>query len=162
MPWFSTLKALHTEAQGTDRLVPVTLELDELQDAFDGLALRLLAGACRRQKKRLGNNAGIQTGVPADEQIIEHAEMRQQLPVLESARDAEARNGVRRLAGDAFAAEENIAARGTVDAAHAVEHARLAGAIRPDEGEKLARLYGERHALQHLEPAEAEMETSVR
>ena len=56
------------------------------------------------------------------------------------------------------AAAEDIAAGGTVDAANAVEHARLAGAIWPDEGEKLARLDGERHALEHLEPAEAEMD----
>ena len=63
---------------------------------------------------------------------------------------------VRPLAGDALAVEVDLAAAGAVDAADAVEHRGLAGAVGPDQREQLAAPRGERHVVEHLQAAERE------
>ena len=131
---------LDAEAERADRLVPVALELDELDDALDRFALRALRRPGGRQKQRLREKAALQSAVPADEQIVEHAKMGQQFAVLEGARDATPGDRVRWLARDALAGEEHVARAGTVDAADAVQHASLAGAVRADEREELTSL----------------------
>src|SRR3954464_6970723 len=82
--------------------------------------------------------------------------MRQQLAVLERARDAGSRNGVRRRTGDALAVEQHLAAGRTVDSADAIEHAGLACPIGPDQREKLSGLDPEGHSVEYLQPAESE------
>jgi len=57
--------------------------------------------------------------------------------------------------GDVVAAIADRAVA-AVDAAHAVEHAGLAGAVRPDQREQLACFHRERDAVEHGEPAEAQ------
>ena len=81
--------------------------------------------------------------------------MREQLDVLERARDAEARHRARRQRGDVLAAKAD-AALALVDAADAVEDAGLAGAVGADQREQLAGLDGERQPVQHGEAAEAQ------
>ena len=73
----------------------------------------------------------------AGQQIVQHRHLRKQFAVLEGARDAEPRDLVRRAAGDVLAAEADRAAA-AIDAADAVEHAGLAGAVRADQREQLA------------------------
>ena len=126
--------------------------------------MRSTAARCARssaraagRKSALRDKAGGEARVAADEQVVDHAKVRQQLAVLESARYRAGRR-VRPLAGDAPAAEENVAASRAVDAADAVEHARLAGAVRPDERQDLARLERERDVVNHLQAAESELE----
>src|SRR5690348_14622067 len=149
---------LRSVAERSHRLVAIALELDELQDALDRLALRALSAARRGQEERLGDEAGSEPRMPADEQVVEHAQVRQQLAVLEGARDAEAGDGVGLCAGNALAAEENVSARRPIDPADAVQHAGLARAVRTDERQELARFERERDALEHLQAAEREMQ----
>ena len=91
--------------------------------------------------------------VAAGEQIIEHAHLRKQFAVLEGAGDPEPRHLMRRQAGDVAPAEADRACA-AIDAADAVEHARLAGAIRPDQRQKLRALHRKRDAVEHDEAAE--------
>ena len=75
--------------------------------------------------------------------------------MLERAGEPEPGDLVRLAAGDVVAAEADRALA-AIDAAHAVEHAGLAGAVRTDQREQLARLHRERHAVEHGEAAEAQ------
>src|SRR5436853_3228530 len=136
----------------------VALELHELEDALDRLALRALGRARRWQEQRLRDEPGREPRMAADEKVIEHAQMRQHLAVLECARDAGSRDGMRRRARNALAAEEDVAMTGAIDAADTVQHTRLAGAVRPDEGEQLACIERERYVIKHLKPAEGEVQ----
>ena len=63
--------------------------------------------------------------------------------------------GARRETGDVLAAEAD-ATLAAVDAADAIEHAGLAGAVRSDQCEQLAGRDLERHAVEHGEAAEAQ------
>src|SRR5581483_489411 len=77
------------------------------------------------------------------------------LAVLEGPREAEPRDLVRRAPRDVGVAEADGAAA-AVDAADAVEHAGLAGAVRADQREQLARRNRERHVLEHGKAAETQ------
>ena len=55
-------------------------------------------------------------------------------------------------------AAEADRALAAIDAADAIEHAGLAGAVRADQREQFAVLDRERHAVEHHEPAEAQRE----
>src|SRR5512144_1691089 len=66
-----------------------------------------------------------------------------------------------RPVGDVVAAEADRALA-VIDAAHAIEHAGLAGAVRTNEREQLAGLDRERHAVEHGEPAETQREAIER
>ncbi len=121
------------------RRVAVTLELDELDDALDRLAMAHLLAPHARKEQHLGERIGADAGVPAGQQVVEHRHLRKQLAVLERAREPEPRDLVRRAAGDVLAAEADRAVA-AIDAADAVEHAGLAGAVRADQRQQLARL----------------------
>ena len=84
-------------------------------------------------------------GVAAGEQIVEHRHLRKQLAVLEGAGQTQPRDLVRLAPGDLAAAKAD-AAFAAVDAADAIEHAGLAGAVRPDQREQLAGVHRKRHA----------------
>ncbi|OPZ25577.1 MAG: hypothetical protein BWZ02_02400 [Lentisphaerae bacterium ADurb.BinA184] len=91
----------------------------------------------------------------AGEQVVDHAHLRKQFAVLEGAGEAERRDIVRLPAGDVRATKADRAfAR--IDAADAVEHRGLAGAVRPDQRQQFAALDGERHAIQHHKSAETQ------
>ena len=109
------------------------------------------------QKQHLGERIGADAGVPAGQEIVQHRHLRKQLAVLEGAREPEPRDRVRLAAGDILAAKADRSFA-VVDAADAVEHAGLAGAVRPDQREQLARLDRKRHAVEHGQPAEAQRE----
>ena len=130
---------LHAERQAADRRVAIALKLDELDDALDRLAMRDLCAAHARQEQHLGQRIGADARMAAGQQVVQHAHLREQLAVLEGAGEAEPRDFVRRAAGDVLAAETDRAAA-AIDAADAVEHAGLAGAVRADQREQLARL----------------------
>ena len=75
--------------------------------------------------------------------------------MLERAGEAEPGDLVRRTAGNILAAETDGAAA-AIDAADAVEHAGLAGAVRADQREQLARGNRKRHVVEHGQAAEAQ------
>ena len=55
-----------------------------------------------------------------------------------------------------FCAAESDRAAAAVDAADAIEHAGLAGAVRADQREQFAGLDRERHVVEHGQAAEAQ------
>ena len=75
--------------------------------------------------------------------------------MLEGAGDAEPRDLVRRAAGDILAAKADRALA-AIEPADAVEHAGLAGAVRPDQRQQLAALDRKRDVVEHDEAAEPE------
>ena len=104
------------------------------------------------QKQHLGERIGGDARVPAGQKIFQHAHLREQFAMLERARKPEPRDVVRRAAGDVLASEADCAAA-AIDAADAIEHAGLAGAVRPDQREQFAGLDRERHVVEHGQPA---------
>src|SRR5262249_46540701 len=84
----------------------------------------------------------------------QHRHLRKQLAVLERSRKPEPCDLVRLAAGDGVAAKPDLSLA-TVDAAHAIEHAGLAPAVRTNKREQLARCHGERDAAKHSQAAEA-------
>ncbi len=91
----------------------------------------------------------------AGQQIIQHAHLRKKFAVLERSREAESRDLMRRTPGNVLAAETDGAAA-AIDAADAVERAGLAGAVRANEREQLARGNRKRHVVEHGQAAETQ------
>ena len=91
----------------------------------------------------------------AGQQVLDHGHLGKQFAVLERARHAEPRDLARRAPGDRLAAKAD-SARPAIDAADAVEHAGLAGAVRADQRKQLALLDAQRDAVEHLQAAEAQ------
>ena len=75
--------------------------------------------------------------VAADQQVLQHGRVLEQLDVLERARDAALRHVVRR-AGHLLPLEHDAARGRRIDQADQVEDRGLAGAVRPDDGVDLA------------------------
>jgi hypothetical protein len=76
--------------------------------------------------------------------------------VLERARHAEPGDPVRFFTGNLNAAKLDPSGVRSVDAADAVEHRGLPGAVGADQREQFARLRLEADALEHLQAAEGE------
>src|SRR5690349_10468322 len=90
----------------------------------------------------------------AEQEVLEHGGVLEQLDVLERPRDAAPRDLVRRHPRDVLAVEDQTARGRLVDARDQVEDRRLAGAVGPDDREDLARLDLEAHAVDGPEAAE--------
>ena len=93
--------------------------------------------------------------MPRGQQVLQHRHLREQFAMLERAREAEARDLVRRARADRRPAEAD-GALPAIDAADAIEHAGLAGAVRSDQREQFAGIDRERHVFEHAEAAEAQ------
>ena len=103
------------------RLVGEPATADELDAA--GVDLALAAAAAERRRHH---------------EILEHGHAAERLRDLERAADAEAAAALRRKASDVGAGEENAPGIGRDRAAGDAEQRRLAGAVRPDDAERLA------------------------
>jgi hypothetical protein len=97
-------------------------------------------------------------GVPAQQQVLEHRGVLEQLDVLEGARDAAPGDLVRGHAGDVLVAEDEPPVGGLVDARDEVEDGGLARAVGPDDREHLAHLDLEGHRVDGPDAAEAHPE----
>ena len=117
-----------------------------------------LAGAHRGEEQDLLQEPRPGVGVAAQQQILEHRGVLEQLDVLEGARDAPPGDLVRGYPGDVLVAEDEAAVGGVVDARDQVEDGGLARAVRPDDREHLARLDLERHPVYGPDAAEADPE----
>ena len=124
---------------------------------LDRGAMGDLLAAHAREKQHFRKSIRAHARMAAGEQIIDHAHLRKQLAVLKGAGDAQARQFVRRQAGDVAAAKA-YGALPAINAADAVEHAGLAGAIRPDQRQKLAALDRERDPIEHDQAAKAQLQ----
>ena len=119
--------------------------------------MRHLLATNRRREYHAPQRIGGETRVPARHDVVEHAHVREQLDVLERACNPQPGHCTRRQARNVMTAEAD-ATLTLVDAVDTVQGAGLAGAVGADEREKLARLDGERHTLQHRETAEAQVQ----
>jgi hypothetical protein len=93
--------------------------------------------------------------VAADQQVLQHGGVLEQLDVLEGARDAERGHRVRRLGGQITPVVGDAAAGGGIDAADQVEDRRLARAVGPDQREHLAAPDFEAHLVDREHAPEA-------
>jgi hypothetical protein len=100
--------------------------------------------------------------VAADQQVLQHRGVLEQLDVLEGARNAQRRNLVRGLFGELERPLRSeigdLAGGGRVDAADQVEHRGLAGAVGADQREHLAALHVEADLVDGQHAAEAHAE----
>lgn len=74
----------------------------------------------------------------ADEDVVHDAEIAEDAPELERARDASGREPFRRQTRDVTAFEANLASVGPVQPGDEIEQRRLAGAIGADDADELA------------------------
>ena len=87
--------------------------------------------------------------------VLEHGHRLEQLDVLERARDAGLGDDVRRLRGDVAPVEHDLTRRRLVEAGHAVEERRLAGAVGADDRDDRLVRDGEVDVVDRHEAAEA-------
>ena len=113
------------------------LELEEVDDLLDhgAVAQLLVAGPAEPGERR--ERAVADVLVPAEHEVVEHREVREQLDVLEGAGHAELGDGVRLEADQLLAVELHRALLRPVDAGQHVEDAGLAGAVGADDREQL-------------------------
>ena len=114
--------------------------------ALDGRPMRELLARRPAEVDAAGQDPRAQVDVPADLDVVEHGHALEQGDVLEGPRDPELGAPVRLEAGDVVPVEADVAARGRVDAADAVEDAGLARAVGADDGEEVAGVDLEAHA----------------
>ena len=129
-------------------------QLDEIEHLLASTPVNDLGFTHRSGEQRLGQRPRSDARVTPDEQVLQDREMREQFAVLESARDADAGDRVRPSADEIVLVETDAARLRTIDAADAVQHARLSGAVRSDEREQFARAQCERHVVEHGQSAE--------
>jgi hypothetical protein len=86
--------------------------------------------------------------MPAEHQVVEQGEMREQPEVLEGAGDPQPGGFGRASPDELHAVQAERALLGPVDLVDAVEDRRLARPIGSDDGEQLAGLHGEAHVGQ--------------
>src|SRR5580704_13642791 len=130
------------------------LQIEEVDDGLRRLAMLEFKPPDVGRKQDLLDETGALVGVPAKQQVLQHACMLKQLDVLEGARDAAARDLVRPHSGDVFALEQEPALGRVIDPAYKVEDRRLAGTVRADQGKDLARLDREADAIDGADAAE--------
>ena len=93
-------------------------------------------------------------GVAAEQEVLEHGGVLEQLDVLERPRDAAPGHLVRRHPRDVLPVEDQAARAWIVDPRDQIEDGRLAGAVGADDREDLARLDLEAHAVDGPQAAE--------
>jgi hypothetical protein len=96
--------------------------------------------------------------VAAEEQVVEHGEVFEQLDVLEGPGQAGPGDAVRLQPGQVAAVEADAALLGPVQARQAVEQRGLAGAVGADDGEQLARPDLEAHRAEGPDAGEAQVQ----
>ena len=109
-------------------------------------------------EERAREDAGPHVAMAPQQDVVENRHPAKQLDELERPRDTVRGNAVGRLALDRGVAEDDSPRGRRVEATHAVEETRFAGAVRPHQRRQGAR--GDRHAdsRQRAQPAELERE----
>src|ERR687884_197474 len=93
-------------------------------------------------------------GERPDQDVLEHVELDEQARDLERSRQTEAGDAVGRQPGDPPAVVDDRARRRLLEPGNDVEQGRLAGAVRTDHADDLARLDVEGHAGQRDDATE--------
>src|SRR5215831_2491074 len=110
------------------------------------------------QKQHLSQRVAPDTRMTRGQQIVEDAHLREELPMLKGAGEAEARDFVGCKTGDVRFAKADQAAA-AIDAADAVKYAGLTGTIRADESEQFTLSDRKRHVVEDGQPTEANAQT---
>ena len=148
---------LHAVRERADVGVAVGLELEELDDLLaprDGCSIS--SRLALPNQIAPAEEAGGHPLVAAEHQVVDDVEVGEQAEVLERAGDAERSAGVGPAADELGALEPDRSRLRPVHAVEAVEDARLAGAVRADDGEQFAVVDVERHLVESGDAAEAE------
>ena len=111
-----------------------------------------------RQEQELFHEPRALVGVAAEQEVLEHGGVLEQLDVLEGPRDPAPGDLVGRHARDVLAVEDQASGRWLVDARDQVEDRRLPGAVGADDREDLAGLDREAHPVDGPDAAEAHPE----
>jgi hypothetical protein len=117
---------------------------------LDFLALGRAETDCLRKNPRM------HAQVASSHDVVEHVHALEEGDVLKGARNSHYCGAVRLHVRELFSLEADLALLRVVDAVQYVEHRRLTGAVRPDDGAHLMRAHVERHVLQRLDAAEGE------
>ena len=118
--------------------------------------LRVISGLVNPRAGRVLLNGDDLTSVAAHQRVDRGiVQVPERLHELERTREPEPADCVRGLTRHVMPREENAAVVGPVVAGDHVEEGRLAGAVRPDDPEDLARRHREAHVRHSGESAEA-------
>ena len=90
------------------------------------------------QAQRRAEDIVLRTEMLGDEDVIEDRQIREEADVLEGPGDAELRDGIRSVPTEITAVELHGAGGRGIDAGDTVKRRRLAGTVRPDQGDDLA------------------------
>src|SRR6185436_11780158 len=147
--------ALVAVRQAARRSVGARADADEVEelerashDAFFFLKRAAIPEDCAQ-------DAGARLPMPADHDILDRREIGEETDVLEGARDACRGDLVRLQAVERAAVEDESAFVGRIDTGEDIEERGLAGAIRADQAEHLARRDRKGNIAQRLDAAEA-------
>jgi hypothetical protein len=131
-------------------------EPEELQQRVRLVADRPLLLAHERQAEPLGQHARAHVAVLGHQDVVEDAQARKQLHVLEGARDPQSRDLIGPAVRDVVIEEVDAPAGGPVEAGDAVEDGRLAGAVGADQPVDGLRLDAEAHAVDGAQSSEVD------
>jgi hypothetical protein len=109
------------------------LDLEEVDDVLDHLAVGDLLGPGRAVVDTAGQHPLLLVDVPSDEEVVEDRHPLEERDVLEGPGDAELGPVGGRELGDVGPVELDVAPLRTVDAGDAVEEAGLSGAVGSDD-----------------------------
>src|SRR6185369_1292861 len=141
-----------------DRRPAVRLDLEEVDDPLDDLAVRSLLASGGAPADRLLQDVGPHLQVAAGHDVLEHAHALEEREVLERARDAHLGDATRVHVRERSPAQLDRALLRLVDAVDAVEHRALAGAVRADDRADLVLADVEADVGEGLDAAEAQAE----
>ena len=153
----------HAIGQARHHRVAVVLQVQKVNHFLNFFTGFDLARAGFTGEEHLAPDPRLAVRVAADQEVLQHGGMFEQLDVLEGAGNAQPGNLVRRLVGQAQLALRpgvvDHAGGGGVDAADQVEHGGLACAVGADQGENLAALDVEADLVdgQHATKAHAQV-----
>jgi hypothetical protein len=147
---------LQAVGQAADRRLAIGLDLEEVDDPLDHLAVRHLLALGGAEPERLLEEVALHAQVAAGHDVVEHAHALEQRQVLEGTRDAGLGHLARVHVLEGLAAQRDRAFLRRVDAVDAVQHRALAGAVRADDGAHLVLAHVEADVGQRLHAAEAQ------
>jgi hypothetical protein len=147
---------LDAEGQQPHGLAPVPGQLQEVHDLLHRRAVPDLLPSGPSEPQCPGREAAAHQVVPAEQEVVDERQLREQAQVLERPADPQLRHPNRPLAHQFVPVEPDRAGARPIDRGEAVEDRRLAGAVGADDGEELVPSDLERHVRQGGDPPEVE------
>src|SRR5574343_1176638 len=147
---------LQAVGQAAHRRLAEGLDLEEIDDVLDELAVRALLAFGGAPADGLLEDVRLHLEVAPRHDVVDHAHALEEREVLEGARHAHLGDLTRVHVREGLATEGDLAFLGRVDAVDAVEHRALAGAVGADDGADLVLADVEADVGQRLDAAEAQ------